>query len=64
MTFFTPSLIATDKTLSTPTAKEIISKMKMKAGPGISKPVIDGYTGKSYETVDDLLAHYGYAAVK
>ncbi len=58
------NLVNSNKTSSTPTAKEIISKMKMKAGPGISKPVIDGYTGKSYETVDDLLAHYGYAAVK
>ena len=48
---------------TTPTSKEVISNMKMKAGPGINKPVVDGYTGKTFATADDLLEYYGYIAV-
>ena len=45
----------------TPTDKEIIANLKFKSGPGISKPVVDGFSGKSFATVDDLLNYYGYA---
>ena len=48
---------------TTPTSKEVISNMKMKVGPGINKPVVDGYTGKSFATLDDLLEYYGYIAI-
>lgn len=44
-------------------AKDVIANMKTKSGPGISKPVVDGYSGKSFKNIDELLNYYGYAMV-
>ena len=35
--------------------------MKMIQGPKVEKPVKDGISGKTFETIDDLLNYYGYA---
>lgn len=44
-------------------AKEVISQIKNIQGPNVKKRIKDGISGKTFETVDDLLNYYGYAAV-
>ena len=48
---------------SVPSYQEIINNMKVTQGVGPSK-IIDGLTGKAYNSGEELLAAYGYKATK
>ena len=51
--------ISTDKSY-----QEVLNNMKVIQGPGITKPIKDGYTGKTFASAEELLAYYGYKATK
>lgn len=46
------------------TPKEIISSVKMLQGPGLSKGIKDGISGKTFSSIDELLNYYGYASTE
>lgn len=48
---------------SVPSYQEIIDNMKVTQGVGPSK-IIDGLTGKAYNSGEELLAAYGYKATR
>ena len=41
-------------------AQDIINNVKIVQGPGVSETIKDGYSGKTFKTVKQLLAYYGY----
>ena len=52
----------TEETQVTP--DDIMKNVQMIQGPNIGKPIKDGLSGKTFATLDDLLAYYGYASVE
>lgn len=46
------------------TPKEIIANTTILQGPNIEKNIMDKRTGKTYSSVDELMADYGYAVVE
>lgn len=52
-----------DNTNTIPSAAEIVEKMKVTQGVGPSK-VVDGISGKTFNSGEELLAYYGYKATK
>ena len=46
------------------TAQEVISNMKVLAGPGLKNNIKDGISGKTFSSPDELLNYYGYVGVE
>lgn len=44
--------------------QEIMKNMKVLQGPGISQPIQDGYTGKTFSSLEGLLNYYGYGTMQ
>ena len=49
---------------STKSYQDVLNNMKIVQGAGITKPIKDGYTGKTFASAEELLAYYGYKASK
>lgn len=45
---------------ATPSPKEIMDNIKMIQGPGLTNNIKDGLTGKTYSSVDSLMASHNY----
>ena len=49
---------------NTPSAQDLFKNMKIIQGPNVKYPIKDGYSGKTFKSVDEMLNYYGYAAVE
>ena len=48
---------------NTPTPQEIIAKVQTIQGSGVGKNIKDGISGKTFGSMEELLAYYGYGAI-
>lgn len=59
------SLTVSDSTTKTipKSAEEIIDKMKVLQGPNLKNNIKDGFSGKAFLNIQELLNYYGYAVI-